>query len=361
MAKLDLPRGKYNLHSYVSDNGACAHLRIIFPTLMLNQLKTKDHEFYSTHNMTYIDQPEFYSLLSIVKFQRAATREHYNMIRRLYTRRENTRHKFGLLYEIDDALGPYIPHYNFARDFYIKNWEPTQEILKLVDGILVSTDDLKNLYGKYNENIIVIENRLPGWLWNQKSAKERIEQNNKKPRILWAGSFNHFNEKGGDFNKQLINFIEKTSKEYEWVFVGAVPPALESNKNIEKHGWLKMVDFGHYLDYLEPDIGIAPLDNNIFNCCKSNLKMLEFCSLGIPGVYSNVSPYKKAQLKTNKPEEFISNIEKLANDLDFREKVYNKDIQAIGGEESIYMTDEWLKRYASSHFKLIGYNIKWGS
>ena len=43
----------------------------------------------------------------------------------------------------------------------------------------------------------------------------------------------------------------------------------------------------------EWDIGIAPLEDTNINRSKSNLKYLEYTALNIPGVYSNIGPYKE--------------------------------------------------------------------
>ncbi len=39
------------------------------------------------------------------------------------------------------------------------------------------------------------------------------------------------------------------------------------------------------------DIFLAPLEDSLFNRCKSGLKFLEYSALGIPGVYSRLEPY----------------------------------------------------------------------
>jgi glycosyltransferase involved in cell wall biosynthesis len=41
------------------------------------------------------------------------------------------------------------------------------------------------------------------------------------------------------------------------------------------------------------DVAIAPLEDNAFTRCKSDLKYLDYAALGIPGVFSDVRPYRK--------------------------------------------------------------------
>ena len=42
------------------------------------------------------------------------------------------------------------------------------------------------------------------------------------------------------------------------------------------------------------DVAVAPLHDTAFNRCKSDLKFLEYAALGLPGIYSDVVPYKHA-------------------------------------------------------------------
>ena len=50
--------------------------------------------------------------------------------------------------------------------------------------------------------------------------------------------------------------------------------------------------FAEYFSDQDPDIFIAPLQDNEFNHCKSSLKYLEYSALGVPGVYSQLPPYE---------------------------------------------------------------------
>jgi hypothetical protein len=96
--------------------------------------------------------------MSFVKFQRSATEDQLSIImhfKKNIQKQTNT----GLLYESDDNLFN-IPDSNFARDYYIKNHKNIEKMLRIVDGITVSTGYLKKVYMKYNKNISVVKNRL---------------------------------------------------------------------------------------------------------------------------------------------------------------------------------------------------------
>ena len=44
--------------------------------------------------------------------------------------------------------------------------------------------------------------------------------------------------------------------------------------------------------HLRWDVAIAPLEDDAFTRCKSDLKYLDYAALGIPGVFSDVRPYR---------------------------------------------------------------------
>jgi len=182
--------------------------------------------------------------------------------------------------------------------------------MKEVDAIIVSTNKLKEIYSQYNSKIEVQPNHLPKSFWGDPIYNV---YNNKKPKILWAGSGNHFssdkNIKGGDFGNNLLNFIHKTTDVYEWHLIGGCPLELKNNDKIIKHGWIDIFNYPNYLKSLNIDLGIAPLEQNLFNECKSNIKALEYTAAGIPAIYTDIYPYKNLTSIAKTDEEMISKIE----------------------------------------------------
>lgn len=350
------PKGHMNFHTYLGDQAGCGHIRIIFPAMMLNQYRYKSMSFESTYNSCFVNDVNFYQNTTFLKFQRSATNQHLQIMLRALEFSKIS--KFGVIYETDDLLTSDIPTTNHAHSYYKQMWPYIEQMLRSVHGLTVSTEPLKQQLQKYNSNIQVIPNRLAPWLWEQQDAKTKIENQSSKIRILWAGSSNHFNinGEGGDFGKNLIDFINKTSDIYQWVLVGARPYELKNNTKIEFHQWVPILSFGQYLKKLNCDIGIAPLESNIFNDCKSNIKVQEYCSLGMPGVYSNSYPYRNTQLCSNSDLEMISNIEMLCNNPEKRYEVWEKDYNA--NKHCLYWDDISLKEYINKHLKL--FNKKLG-
>lgn len=329
-----------SLLTYLGDNQGCGHLRVIFPSLIINLHRMKGYKFQSFYTAFFNNDPQFYSHFTAIQFQRATTKNHIKLL--LYYR-DNIRKttKTPLLYEIDDLLTD-IPPYNYAHDYYMPQKERIESILRLVDGIVVSTEKLKEEFLKYNKRVGVLENHLPKFLWGDIQPKHLNP--NKKPRILWAGSSNHFptkkvvkthNIKKGDIDRKLFDFMKKTTDKYEWIIMGGIPLDLEDEINsgkIKFQRWADPISYSKVVKSLDADIGFAPLEKNKFNDCKSKIKALEYTAMGIPGIYSNVEPYKDLTIISDNAEEMIGNIETLAEDVDKRKYTFEKDYDTLKGQ-----------------------------
>ena len=79
------------------------------------------------------------------------------------------------------------------------------------------------------------------------------------------------------------------------------------------------------LKNLNADIGLAPLEINDFNRAKSDLKILEYAVCGIPGVYTDIEPYKEANVKGRTEFDLIEAIEKMSADEQLRIDTCKKD------------------------------------
>jgi intein/homing endonuclease len=274
--KVDLikPPIQLNMYSYAADNQGCGHIRVIFPTLLLNHYEEiAKVKILANYGNKFIPDPNFYKDLLFCQFQRSATKPQLEMLQYFksnISRQTNT----PIIYEIDDLLTE-IPDWNFAADWYKPQQEFIPQIMGLMDGMICSTNKLKEVYSKFNKNIRVIPNHLPKFLWGEPLPfKEEIS---RKPRVYWAGSSNHFamkaDRKGGDFGKDLLDYIRKTVDDIQWVIMGALPRELHDIKDkIEFHQWQSIWKFPQYVKKLDVDIAIAPLEDNLFNSCKCLVK-----------------------------------------------------------------------------------------
>ena len=76
--------------------------------------------------------------------------------------------------------------------------------------------------------------------------------------------------------------------------MGYLPPKLEElvkSKVIEHHPGTSILNYPEKLRSLDLNVMVAPCIDNEFNRCKSNIKWLEACALGIPLLASDIAAY----------------------------------------------------------------------
>jgi hypothetical protein len=349
--------------SFAGDLQGCGFIRVIYPSLLLAHYRNKhQYKVEGTYLTSFINDSNFYKNFTFVQFQRSATEQHLKLFNH-YIKNVRPIVKAPIIYEIDDLLKD-IPEWNYASSYYNNNTSPIFEMMKIVDGMTVSTEYLKGVYSEFCKNIVVIPNHLPKFIWGDVTPKH--ENNPRelkdKPRIGWAGSENHFAHpltpeykrgiRGGDFGEELLKFIRKTTDIYQWVLSGACPVELNDVKDkIEFHKWVSILDYPKHVRSLDLDIFMAPLMPCNFNNSKSNIKCLEAVAIGVPGVYSNAEPYKNMSLTSENDCGIIENIEKLANDIDFRKQVWERDYGIV--RDQLYWEDnDNLGKYVNSYMSL---------
>lgn len=346
---------------YVGDTQGCGTIRVIYPYFLINHFREDGVSFQTSYLMNYVDSVNWYKAWNFVQFQRSATEDHYKLI--LHLKNDiKPKHNFPIVYEIDDMLFN-IPVWNYAAEYYNKSADVIKKIIGECDYMVTSTAKLKEVYSPYCKKISVIPNHLPKFIWGNIFPAHDYKDENEKIRILWAGSQNHFaipdvtDKRGGDFGKDLIKFIKKTVKDYDWHIMGGFPIELNDVKGkLTFHPWKNVFEYPSYIKSIEPDICIAPLENIEFNKSKSNIKALEYTALGSPAVYSDVTPYKFMSLKSKTDEEMIYYIEKLASDIDYRAKIFRKDRQRISSQLWWEENDN-IKRYINTYLNFDGYKL----
>jgi O-antigen biosynthesis protein len=354
-----IERGLFRITGYVADAAGCGNIRVIVPFTLLNQLQVKNFQFQAYFNNLFTKDVAYYNHSTIIQFQRAATDKHLAYFE-LIRRKIKILTRGALVYEIDDDLFN-IPEWNFAFDYYKPYKSFIIEMLSKADGLVVSTQILKDLYSKFNNNISIIPNHLPRYTWGNVDFNRN---DTKKPRIIYPCSSNHFSckkdVKGGDISPVFLDYIRKTTNDYDWHFVGGMPLELgdlvKSGK-ISRHGWYSVYEYPRFLKSLQADIAIAPLDINDFNRSKSNIKCLEYSALGVPGVFTKIDPYDTMTLQAETAEEFISHLESL-KDVDRRHQVWQNDYRTVADglfwEDNDYIN---LKKYVKSYLNLIKKNV----
>ncbi len=188
------------------------------------------------------------------------------------------------VYELDDYL-PNLPLKNAHREHMPKDILKTlRRGLGMVDRFVVSTPALAEAFAGLHSDIRVAENRLPPHWWEQLPVQ--AERQGGKPRIGWAGGASHT----GDL-ELIADVVKELADEVEWVFLGMYPFALRQHIHQFQPG-VPIDQYPAALAALDLDLALAPVEQNLFNECKSNLRLLEYGACGYPVIASDVRCYQ---------------------------------------------------------------------
>ncbi|WP_068825958.1 glycosyltransferase [Pseudomonas sp. BMS12] len=187
------------------------------------------------------------------------------------------------VYELDDYL-PNLPMKSVHRENMPKDiLRSLRRGLGYVDRFVVSTDALAEAFGGLHDDIVVAKNCLPKEWWDNLSSQRRRGQ---KPRIGWAGGSSHTGDLG-----LIVDVVKELADEVEWVFFGMCPAEILPYVK-EIHAGVDIDLYPQALARLDLDLALAPVEQNLFNECKSNLRLLEYGACGFPVVCSDIRCYQ---------------------------------------------------------------------
>ncbi len=222
-----------------------------------------------------------------------------------------------VIYEADDLLWK-IPKSNPVHETF-QDYIPTiKSILPKVSLITASTEELKKEFQRFNPCVKVLPNLINTENWH--STDTPVD--NQRIRIGFAGTATH----GEDLTlaeDALLRIASKYGESIQFIFMGFVTSKLKQLPNLEIVQFETYKKYPDVLQSLNLDIAIAPLVDNRFNRCKSNIKWLEYSMAGITGVFSNLPPYnscvidgKTGILVGNSSEEWFNALDGLLADRD---------------------------------------------
>jgi len=275
---LDVWRPQPVVLAHPADLYGCGHYRIIQPFNALLDAGLIDGAL--SQGLMHVTDLERYAP-DVVVLQRQIGDDRLEAMRRMKAFSSAFK-----VYELDDYL-PNLPMKNAHRDAMPKDIvKSLKRGLSFVDRFVVSTDALADAFSGFHTDIQVVENRLdPRW-WNNLPPSARATST--KPRVGWAGGASHT----GDL-ELIFDLVKDLAEEVEWVFFGMCPDKLRPYVH-EFHEGVSIEQYPRKLASLNLDVALAPVEENLFNECKSNLRLLEYGACSYPVICSDVRCYAGA-------------------------------------------------------------------
>ncbi|MBF0676238.1 MAG: glycosyltransferase [Pseudomonas sp.] len=261
--------------AHMADKTGCGQYRVIQPFNAAKEAGLIDGTL--SGRLLSIPELERYNPDSIV-LQRQVTDAQLEIVGRM-----NKFSKAFKVFELDDYL-PNLPIKSVHRGHIPKDiLKSIRRGLGYVDRFVVSTEPLAEAFAGMHADIQVVKNRLdPRW-WTGLSSERRVSD---KPRVGWAGGSSHT----GDL-EMIADVVKELANEVEWVFFGMCPDKLRPYVH-EFHPGIDIEKYPAALAGLNLDLALAPVEPNLFNECKSNLRLLEYGACGFPVVCTDLVCYQ---------------------------------------------------------------------
>lgn len=286
-----------------ADVYGCGHYRIIQP---LQALKNAGHaEGALIHGLPGLMQLQRYAPDTLV-MQRPLQEQSLEAIEKIKAFSQVFK-----VYELDDYY-PNVPLKSVHRGSVPKDiMRSLRRGLACADRFVVSTEPLAEALGNFHSKIHVVKNRLDPQWWAALPPSAR--RTSRKPRVGWAGGSGHT----GDL-ELIADVVKALCDEVDWVFFGMCPQRLRPFVK-EFHPGIRIDLYPAALARLDLDLAVAPLEDNLFNACKSNLRLLEYGACAIPVVCSDGPSYRGDLPVTrvnNRFRDWVEAIRMHVNDLD---------------------------------------------
>jgi glycosyltransferase involved in cell wall biosynthesis len=253
-----------------------------------------------------------------------------------------------------------------------KGWPPVgfmaivDYLLLHADGVIVSTQALKERLQNFNANIKVIPNAL-----DERLLVSRIPSEPYSPfpeqhiKIGYMGSLTHDEDL-----LMVLPALEEVYKRYparvEFEIIGAIrndetrdhlkniPIRYLSPQPYENEYPLFMLWFTGHVNW---DITISPLRDTPFNRSKSDIKFLDSSAVGAASVCSRILPYESTVqhketgwLTRNQTEAWVEALDTLIADQELRLKVARNASRYLYNERTLARTaDRWVQVLTDFH------------
>lgn len=323
-----------NFFCIAADITGCGHYRVMQPFQAMQREELAQGMIAPSHLPPVL--MERFAPTSMV-LQRQYTEGQIDLLRQY---REF--HQAFKVYELDDYM-PNVPLKSMHRKDMPKDiLKSLRKAIGLTDRFVVSTAPLAEAFADLHNDIRVVPNRLPVNWWSEVKSLRRQGQ---KPRVGWGGGSSH----RGDL-ELIADVVRDLANVVDWVFFGMCPEQLHPYIR-EFHPGLPIEHYPAKLASMNLDLALAPLEDNLFNACKSNLRLLEYGACGFPVICSDIVCYRGELPVTrvkNRYKDWMDAIRMHLSDLDATAKLGDTLREAVHrdwmltGDNLVRWRNAWL-------------------
>lgn len=253
------------------DTGGCGHYRVIKPSMLLQSIG-KDISIMPAGKFYYYGQDRIFT-------QRLFSPQILDLLKQL---KDQT--GCSIVCDCDDLIWTWksekLPDYNFCSKNIDcdANRAAMEKLLdQVVDRVTVSTPYLAKAMEDFTDEskITHIPNYLSWSDWHF-DLNQRVP---KDPVFFFAGTSTHVGSKEsglyGDFSEPLVNYLRNKT-----MMSKGFKPWFLNNCQVLPYSTISRYAKDFYSQASACTFVIAPLQDNLFNKCKSNLKYLETAAVG---------------------------------------------------------------------------------
>jgi hypothetical protein len=210
--------------------------------------------------------------------------------------------------DYDDLLTNVSAH-NPAFSEYKDAAKTIEKIVSLASIVTVTTPELKNQWQEINKKVHVIPNAFNEHVM-------RFHPYSKENKIIWRGSPTHC----------MDLYIEADAlKQFDITYIGYYPFFIPDEKITHIEFSTSLMTYMHLLSHGLGQTFIFPLEDTLFNKCKSNIGWLEATSAGA----ATIGLWDIPAVINYKKEGLAKTISDTINNYDFRMMKYEESVALI--------------------------------
>lgn len=217
--------------------------------------------------------------------------------------REAERLNLYTVYDIDDLIFDELNYSIALSGFELDNKLKKHllddaklfaKCLKRSNEVWVSTVPLQKIVvSNYNKNCKVIPNGINHYLLEEMKISTIKSSDNDNIVKIFYGTGTNTHDRDLNMIMDALEYILDKHSNVHLYIIGEIKPLMRRYTVLNQIHIISKVSYNDYYYMIHKyDIAVIPLEDSVFNSCKSNIKYIEASALKVASVASNLIEYK---------------------------------------------------------------------